>query len=481
MSHNLKSKTTKALLWGSIDKVYSQVCYAVTGVILANILFAEDYGLVAIINVFTAFATIFIDGGFSLALVQRKTVTNKDYSTIFFFNIAISGLLYIILFFCAPLIADYYGDERLILLSRIMFLNIIFLSLGLVQSSMLMKQMDQRKVAFINAVSLTISSLIALSMALMGFGVWTLVVQALSLSFIRSLILWISGKWLPLLAFSKSSLKSIFYVGSGILLTSFVRTFFQNIYTLIIGGYSMKDLGYYSQADRWSKMGATSLSQSIGNAAFPALSSIQDDKERMRNVFGKINRMTSYLAFPVFIWLIVMTEPVFHCLFKTKWDPSILLFQLLLLKGLFFVFISLLNNYLMAAGRTRIIFYLEVIKDVIALIIIFITIRISILALVIGQVVVEIIHYIITMSMASKLTGYTIKRQAMDILPYAAIGIAISFVLWMLGNWIANDYLLVVVQGMTGIGLYLVINKLLNSKIQQEVFGMLAKKKPAES
>ena len=335
-----------------------------------------------------------------------------------------------------------------------------------------------KKLTLANILSLGLSGALALILAFTGFGVWALVVQTLSLSFFKSAILWISNKWRPLWVFSKASFRSIFAVGSNILMTSFINTFFQNIYALIIGAwYSTKSLGYYTQADKWSKMGTMGLSQIIGFSFFPALSSIQNDEERMGRIFTKMNRMTSYLSFPVFIGLIIVAQPLFHSFFGTKWDASVVMFQWLTLKGIFFIFTSLLNNYLMAKGRTRIIFVMEVIKDIIALATILVTIQISLMALIIGQVVIGAIHYGITSWAASRYTGYTILRQLKDMFPYCAISMLVGAVLLGLNMVITNSYMLLTAQIITGSALYVVINLMFNSKIQQEIFKLILRKK----
>lgn len=478
MSNNLKSKTVNSLLWNTIDKVFTQVSYAVTGVVLANLLSEEDFGLIGIIMAFAAFVNVFIDSGFSIALIQKREVTDKDYSTVFFFNLFISVSLYLLLFFAAPFIAKYYGDMRLVSLSRVMFLNVILLSLGLVQTSILMRSMNMKKLTVANVISLAVSGTLALVLAFTGYGVWALVVQTLSLSFCKSAILWISNKWRPILVFSKESFCSIFAVGSNILMTSLINTFFQNIYSLIIGTwYSLKELGYYTQADKWSKMGTMGLSQIIGFSFFPALSSIQHDEERMRRIFGKINKMTSYLTFPVFTGLVITSQPLFHALFGTKWDASIVMFQLLTVKGIFFIFTSLLNNYIMATGKTRTIFQIEVVKDVLALIAILLTVRISIMALIIGQVAIGVIHYAITAWATYRHTGYSVGNQLKDMFPYLSLSLLISILLLFLGTLIENCYLLLGAQIVIGIGLYVLANKQFSSKIQEEIFKLLTRKK----
>lgn len=477
MSNNLKSKTINSLLWNTVNNVFTQLCYAVTGVVLARLLPVNDFGLIGIIMAFAAFVNIFIDGGFSTALVQKEKVTDKDYSTIFFFNLFISCVLYLILYFTAPLIAHFYKDEQLILLARVMFLNIIFLSFGLVQSSILMRNMNMKKLTIANTASLGISGALALVMAFTGCGVWALVAQTLSLSFCKSAILWIGSQWRPTLTFSKDSFRSIFAVGSNILMTSFINTFFQNIYSLIIGAwYSTRSLAYYTQADKWSKMGTMGLSQIIGFSLLPTLSSIQNDKERMQRVFGKINKTTSYLTFPAFTGLIIVAQPLFHLLFGTKWDASVVMFQLLTIKGIFFIFTSLLNNYIIAIGRTRVIFLIEVVKDITALILILITVQISVMALIIGQVAVGIIHYLITAWATERYTSYSVGRQFKDMLPYLCISLLMGGLLLALNALISNEGLLLMVQIVVGGGCYALINRLMGSKIQEEVIAQITRR-----
>lgn len=478
MSKNLKSKTVNALLWNTIDKVFVQICYSVTGIILANILFPEDFAPIAILNAFLAFSNVFVDGGLSNALIQKQNVTRKDYDTVFIFNIAICTSLYIILYICAPVIAIVFEDERLISLSRVMFLNLFFSSFGIIQTSILMKEMNMKKLSLINVVSLLISSVGALVVVFNGFGVWALVFQPLVFTLCKTLILWISSKWRPQFKFSFESLRNFFSFSTHMLLTKFTNTFFNNINPLVIGiQYNSDQLGYYSQAEKWSNMGANSLSQIIGYSSFPALSSIQNDKERMQRVFGKMNRATSYLSFPAFIGLIIVAQPLFHCLFGAKWDASVFLFQLLLIRGFFFVFSSLLNNYLMAIGNTRIIFRLEVFKDIILLITIIITIQISIPALVIGQVVCGGIHYVLTTFAVKRYTGYTVKRQLYDMFPYFSLSLIMAIVLLSFPLFITNIWVLLAAQLVTGAGLYFGMNRLFNSRIQEEILDTLRGKK----
>lgn len=477
MAKTLKEKTISALIWSTFDKVFCQIIYAISGIILANKLFPEDFGVVGIIAVFSAFITIFVDSGFNVALIQHKDTTDRDYHSVFSFNLIISILFYALLFFLAPVISHYFNDIRLIPLSRVMFLTVIIQAFGLVHNSMLMREMKMKAVALANLVPLVIAGIIAIVLALLGFGVWTLVIQGLVLASTRTLFLWIQNSWRPKLIFDGTSLRKMYSTGKNIFLTSFTNTVFQNLYPLIIGSrYSIYQLGYYVQADKWSKTGYTSMIQALAQFLLPSLSSIQDDKERMKRVFGKTNRMAAYFTIPLFTVLIVAAEPIFHILFGTKWDTSIPLFQVLLVKGIFFVLVTLQNNYMIAQGKTRTFFYFELIKNAIILIAIFLTVGISIYALVVGQAVAAIIQYFIGIFVTKRTTGYGVKRQLLDILPYVVISTLMCCFLMVFPMITNNDFLLLGLQIGFGGLFYLTVNKVLRSTIQEDVI-QLAKDK----
>lgn len=474
MAETLKEKSISALIWSTFDKVFYQIIYIISGIVLANKLFPEDFGVVGIIAVFSAFITIFVDGGFNVALIQHKDTTNKDYHSVFSFNLFISISLYLLLFFLAPAISHYYNDARLTSLSRVMFLTVIIQAFGLVHHSMLMREMKMKAVAMANLIPLLFAGTIAVILALLDFGVWALVIQSVVLALSRTLVLWIQNSWRPKLIFDRASLKKMYTTGKNIFLTSFTNTVFQNLYPLIIGSrYSIHQLGYYVQADKWSKTGYTSLVQALAQFLLPSLSSIQDDKERMKRVFGKTNRMTAYFSIPFFTALIVAAEPIFHIFFGTKWDTSIPLFQILLVKGIFFVLVTLQNNYMIAQGKTRIVLYTELIKNAIILIAIFLTVGISIYALVVGQAVAAIVQYFIGIFVTKHITQYGVRRQLLDILPYVVISTLMCCLLMIFPMIINNEFLLLGAQIVFGVLFYFMVNKVLHSTIQNDVIQLI--------
>ena len=226
---DVKLKTARTLKWNTIDKFASQVLYAVTGVVLANVLSKEDFGLVGAILVFQSFASLFVDSGFSSALIQKKNPTERDYSTIFWFNLAMSVGIYVILWFCAPLIARMFGDERLISLSRAMFVSFILSALAIVQTNRLMKQMTVARVAVGNTIGLVVSGAVGIWLAIAGYGAWAIVWQTLTLTGVKSLFLWLTTGWMPRHRLSMASLRSMFSVGLGVMSSSFLNTVSLNV------------------------------------------------------------------------------------------------------------------------------------------------------------------------------------------------------------------------------------------------------------
>ncbi len=465
-----------------IDRVATQILYAVTGVVLARVLSEEDFGLIGALLVFQAFASLLVDSGFAYALIQRKRPTKLDYSTVLWFNLGAATLLYLILFVCAPLIADcFQGDQRLIPLSRVMFLSLILNASAIVQTNRLMKAMDVRMVAVSNSLGLILGGGVGIVLAVTGYGAWAIVWQTIVLAAGKSLVLWTSTRWRPLMRFSWSALRSYFGIGSKMMLTSFLNTVFLNIYSFFIGhSVGLASLGYYTQGDKWSKMGITSISQVLTSSFLPALSAVQDSPERFRAMVSKMNRFTSYLLFPAMLGLMAMAKPIFHTLFGDKWDPSIILFQLLLLRGIFTVLNSLYNNYLLALGHGGAIVKLEIVRDVAAVIALAVTFPFMALTmpgdpvyglriLLWGQIAATLLTWVASFIVTVRVTGVGPWRFITDMLPYVMQTILIIPLMLLVAMPVAAAWLKLTVMAITALTLYLGGNHLFHSKIQREV------------
>lgn len=486
LDSDLKLKTARTLKWNVVDRISTQVIYAVTGIILANLLPKSDFGMVSAILVFQAFASLMVDSGFSYALIQRKHPTRLDYSSVLWFNMAVACILYVILWFAAPLIAYCFeNDQRIIPLSRVMFLTFILNASAIVQTNRLVKLMNVKMVAVSNSLGLAVGSVVGIWLALAGYGAWAIVWQSIALSASKSILLWLTSHWTPMWKMSLASLKSFFSVGSEMMLTSFLNTVFQNIYSFFIGHRDgLVSLAYYSQSDKWSKMGISSLSQILTSSFLPALSHLQDDRERFVRAVSKMNRFTSYLLFPAIALLMLLATPIFHALFNTKWDASIAIFQLLLFRGVFTVFMGLYNNYIIALGKARAIVRLEVVRDVLAIIALIVTLPylsisdaddvvLGVKIMVCGQIIASILSWAVALWTVAKITGITVRDYLLDSLPYALLSTAFVILLIFIPVSFSPVTQIIVVT-LIAMTIYVGLNILLDSKIQYDVWDYIS-------
>lgn len=422
---DLKLKTARSIKWNTIDRVSTQLLYAVVGIVLANLLSEKDFGLVGLLLGFQAFANLFVDSGFGTALLQKKNPTETDYSTVFWFNLVVSSAIYIILFFCAPMIArTFHGEMILIPLSRVLFLTFVINALSIVQTNRLMKRMDVKMLAVANTLGLVVSGIVGVWMAVTGWGVWALVWQYVVLGIVKTLWLWITGKWWPTGGFSFNSLKQIYRVGLSVFSSSMLNTVCLQIYTFVIGALNFTLLGVYTQADKWSKMSSASVSQILTATFVPLLSGVQDDPDTFHRYMTRVNRFTAFLLFPVMFGLAAIGAPLFHTLFGNKWDAAIPIFQILTLRGIFIVMISLYNNFILSIGAAKHLFIVELVKDGLIFIAILSTMWSGNLTLIVwGQFAASALTYFIVLIMAARITGYAPLRMLSDLLPSLGIGV----------------------------------------------------------
>lgn len=480
---SLKLKTARTLKWNSINKLAEQVLYALTGIVLANIVSQEDFGIVGAILVFQAFATLFVDSGFSSALIQRKSPSTLDYSTVFWFNLAMSAAIYAVLWFAAPLIdAIFHAGGRLVPLSRVMFLTFILNSTALVQTNRLIKQMNVRLVAISNVAGLLISGALGIWLAVEGYGAWAIVWQSVSLAAAKSIILWCCTRWRPTMQFSFSSLRSIFAVGAGVMSSSLLNVASQNIYSFIVGlFYNLSQLGCYTQADKWSKMGVASLSSILTTSFLPVLSGVQDDEPRLHRMISKVNRFSAYVVFPCMALLLLAAPAIFHVLFQHKWDNAIFLFQLLAFRGIFTIMAAVYYNFVLAVGDAKRLVYSEVVKDVIMVAAIAVTVAHGIEWLVMGQVAAGIVCYFYNIWLVKKVTGYsalrTFRETAIFMLTTATAALSAS----ALVLFIDNAFALLAAQVLLFCAIYLALNACIGNAIQREartyILGRFMKRK----
>lgn len=430
MSDNLKLKTARSIKWNTIDRVSTQLLYALVGIVLANLLSEKDFGLVGLLLGFQAFANLFVDSGFGTALLQKKNPTEEDYSTVLWFNLVVSLVIYAILFFAAPLIARiFHGEMILIPLSRVLFLTFVINALSIVQTNRLMKRMDVKMLAVANTLGLIASGVVGIWLAVAYKSVWALVWQYVALGVVKTAWLWATGRWWPKGGFHLESLKSIWKVGVSVFSSSMLNTICLQIYTFVIGAFNFISLGVYTQADKWSKMSSASVSQILTATFVPLLSGVQDERATFLRYMGKTNRFTAFILFPVMIGLTVIGAPLFHTLFGHKWDAAIPIFQILTARGIFIVLISLYNNFILSIGASKQLFVVEIIKDALIFVAILATMWSGDLTLIVwGQFAASALTWIIVAGITTRITGCSLTSLLFGLLPFLLLGLVMGVI-----------------------------------------------------
>ncbi len=463
-------KTRSAFVWNMIDRIGSQLISATIGIALARMLGAAEYGLTGALAIFIALSQSITDSGFSAALVRKQKISEADYNTVFYYNLFISILLYIIGYLGAPTIAQFFNEPVLIPISRVLFIVFIFNALCLIQNAKMVKEIDFRKVATINVCAIVISGVIALIMATNGYGVWALVAQITIQAFIKMVMQWVWGGWRPRAIFSWQSFKELFAFSSNILLANILNVLFLNIYSAIIGRlYSSRDLGYYSQANKWSDMGVTTLYGIIQNSTYTLFSAIQDDRERLLRSYRKTMKLTAFITFPALLALALTARPFILILLGDKWETSIPMFSLLLIAGIFTVLTTLNGNYIRIEGTSSLILRLEIFKVILFIIVLALTWHLPILQLLWGLVATRAIVYLVSIVFIGRRIGYSWHQQILDIMPSCATALLMVCFAYPVQLFIDNIYLLFVVQIGICIAFYLTINRYIQNDILNEL------------
>jgi len=453
----LKSQTIRGVFWSFIEKFGSQFILLISQIVLARLLDPRDFGLLGMLAIFIAISQAFIDSGFDNALIQKKDANQTDYSTVFFFNISIGVVLYLILFFTAPLIADFFRSPELVQLTRVVCLILVVNSFGLIQFVKFKIEMNFKAIAQVVVIANLLSAALGIVLALLNFGVWALAAQVIGIYFFRSILFWVKSTWRPSMVFSIKSFKGLFNFGSKLLLSGLISQTFENIYLLVIGRmFSATALGFYDQAKKFQQVPVATLAQVVGNVTFPAFSKIQDENEKLRLGFRKLIKLLVFINFPLMIGLAIMADPLLVVVLGDKWEPSVPYFQLLCIAGMIYTLHSSNLNILKVKGRSDLFLYLEIIKKAIVVLAIIIGLKWGIIGLIIGQIFTSFISFFINAFYTGKLISYTISNQLKDVSQTFYITIVTAAVM-SLGWLIQNQILALSYQILSGIGTYLLL------------------------
>ena len=443
----LKQKTISGTIWSFIDSFANQGIQFIAGIILARILSPTEFGLIGMLTIFIALSQSFIDSGFTNALIRKKDCTQTDYSTVFYFNFIVGIIFYSILFFSADSISTFFNEPQLELLLQVLGLSLVLNALGIIQRTILTKNIDFKLQTRVSIVSSTLSGLIAISMAYNGLGVWSLVALTLGRFGFASLFLWLWAKWRPSLIFSKDSFKELFSFGSKLLISGLIDTAYRNIYYLIIGKYfSAVQLGYYTRADQFQALPSQQLTGVFGRVSYPILSTIQDDVIKLRSAYKQIIKSTMLITFVLMLGMAAIAKPMILTLIGEQWLPSVIYLQMLCFVGMFYPLHALNLNMLKVQGRSDLFLRLEVIKKLLSIPIIIVGILYGIKIMILGMLIITIIEYYLNSFWSGKLIGYSSFEQIKDIFPSFLLAFTVAAIVYIIGNIIdlSNIWILVI-------------------------------------
>ena len=477
MTDSLKEKSGFALFWNFIDKGGQQIIQFIFLMMLVRMLDVADFGLIALLAIFTVIANLLQESGFSAALIRKKDADESDYSSVFYFNIAVSLFIYGLLYFFAPLIATYFNKPILTDLARVIFLSFVFNAFGIIQNVHLQRRMDFRNNAKITFIAGLISGLVAITVAYLGYGVWSLVIQLVVQAFTRSLLLWVVIKWKPSSLFNINKLKGMMSYSVKLLLTSIFNQAAAYTYPLVIGKYfSITQVGYYGQASKLNTIPQSIIADSLQGVTYPLLTKLEN-AERMQRVFRKIVRISSFICFPVALLLIIAAKPIVEIAFTEKFLESIPILQILAVSGAIYPLYTLSSALLKALGKSGLLLKTEMIRNSILIVSVFISFRFGILGLAAGFTLTQIIAFIIAFFLSGKYISYRLKHVFKDIFPYFSISVCVFLPLYLLENIIENNFLLLTSQVIIGGSSYLLIIKLLGSKVMDDCLKFIRNKK----
>ena len=416
---NLKEQTLSGVKWSAIGRFSTQGISFIIGLMLARMLSPTDYGLVGMLGIFFAIAQTFIDSGFGSALIRKKDCTDEDYSTAFYFNIAVGIACFLILYLFAPLIASFFDTPILKDIVRVLSINLFINSLTIVQGARLTAAIDFKSQAKVSLITTILSGGIGLAMAYNGFGVWSLVYQSVASTAIRAVLLWIITHWRPQKRFSRQSFRYLFGFGSKILASSLLHTIYVNLTTIIIGKfYSAKDLGYYSRGESLATLPSSNIMGILQSVTYPILSKIQDDDQRLIQVYRKYICMASMVIFFGMCLLAALAEPFIITLLTDKWANSIVFLQVFCFAWMFDHICVLNLNLLYVKGRSDLVLKLEIIKKTISITMIVAAIPFGVIAICISRAIYTQIAVIINTCYTGKLYGLGYFNQMKDFTKY---------------------------------------------------------------
>lgn len=475
---SLKDKTAKGLLWGGLSNGMQQLLNLIFGIFLARLLNAEDYGMMAMLSIFSLIASSLQESGFTAALANKKEITHKDYNAVFWFNTGLSCCLYIILFLCAPLIAWFYDKPELTPLARYAFLGFFISSLGIAHNAYLFRHLMVKQKAISSIIGLVVSGTIGVIMAYNGFAYWGIATQGIVYVTTITACFWYFSPWRPTFHIDFRPLKGILSFSSKLLVTSIFNNINNNIFSVVLGKfYSEREAGFFTQANKWNTMAHATVTGMVNGVAQPILSTLSEDRERQQRVFRKMLRFTAFLSFPAMLGLCLIAHDFIVIAIEEKWLDSIPILQLLCIGGAFLPIVNLYSNLIISKGKSNIYMWNTITLGLLQLAVILLLYPYGIHKMIIAYVCINISWLLVWHYFVRREINLRLFDALKDIFSFALIAALVMGVTYLITNGIPNIYIRLIAKIALAATLYISVMWLSGSVTYKESINYLLKKK----
>lgn len=475
---SLKEKTAKGLFWGGLSNGVQQLLNLVFGIFLARLLTRSDYGMVGVLTIFSSIASTLQEGGFISALTNKKNVTDNDYNAVFWFSTLCSLTFYIILFFCAPLIADFFNIPELTPLSRLLFMGFVVSSMSGAPRAYLFKNLMTKQTTIISISALAVSGVVGISLAACGFAYWGLAIQSISFATVVTALNFYFAKWKPSFHIDFIPIKSLIGFSSKLVITNIFNIVNNNLFSVILGKlYSPREVGDFTQANKWNGMGHTLITSMINGIAQPVLTTVSDDKNRQLAIFRKLLRFTAFISFPAMFGLSIVSKELIVITITEKWLASANILQLLCVWGAFFPITNLFSNLVISRGHSSIYMWSTISLSILQLIAACSMYPFGLHWMLRLFVVINIGWLFVWYSFVHKEIGLRLIDMIKDISPYLLLSAALTIGTYYLASPLENLYLSMITKIIVVAGLYALILWKFDSVILKEIVEFVLKKK----
>lgn len=451
-----RNKIFSSLFWRFMERSGAQGVTLIVSVILARIIDPMVYGTISLVIVFTSILQVFVDSGLGNSLIQKKDADDIDFSSVFYFNMVLCFFLYALMFFAAPLIASFYGNNDLVSLIRVMSFILIISGFKNIQQAYVSRHMLFKKFFYATLAGTIGAAVLGIWMAYHGYGVWALVFQNLFNQSIDTIILWITVKWRPKLCFSWERFKRLYSYAWKLLLSSLIDTFYQKVSQLVIGKYySEADLAYFNQGQYIPYAVINNINTSIDSVLLPAISSEQESINRVKLMTRRSIKIGTYIIIPMMVGIATIAEPLVRLVLTEKWLPCVFFLQVSCITFMFRPINTSNLSAIKALGRSDIVLKLEIINKTLGFVILFGTTWFGVKIIALGLLLSNVITQVINAWPNKKLLNYRYSEQLKDIIPNALLSVAMGIIVYCISLIKLNDYITLIMQILVGISIYI--------------------------